>query len=671
MLYYILLCLNKIRLVEKRFFMFKEDVSELKLAFEKSNSVDNKTVSTLDYINKQLEKFDLLTHGLDLVFIGTKAAGKSTIINSILGKQFTNETDDNHFIEVLKTGAGATTACPMNIITTNLSNVKIEITPISEEDLEDLFIAFGYNLFRIAEKDMSNLKKYSYDISPEYMNLLRTVTKTKKRKKSKDTLTEKVNVDPGKELAMQYEEADFLEFVEKLKELACLHKRNQNIFICEDTNTAEQASWLKNKINELNSCSNEQALIPQEITLEVPDSLFSFEKLNSINSIRDSRGYDANNSILAREDFVNIFSKEKNNFIIIVEDFDKAPNKQTLDLLRHYAHSEELDIIDRMIFLCNYRSEQPLKVNIGDEPAETIEEGCEERKEQILLAFNQNDIYFKEENIIFFNPNENHEKITGSLLNEETMSELLHQQELIISSINASIDAFISKCNTEIEDLKLQIQDLSNHSINEVSTNILKDLMGFIEDYLQQYPYSSEESLKSIINHDIQSLNPSVLHAFNRRMGYYKDESIFRLISINISAISKNHLIDLKKQIKVKISTHLNNSTLPEDILMRLSQIEKQLLDKIQHGIDQLLQNHNDLLANDVYSPNRTVFWNNCLSRYGQGNGYRNDISIFYQDQLIDYYGNMATNLIVKKYYDELQLNCNNLIVENLTVNLI
>lgn len=649
--------------------IFNTSIINLKEKFEKSKPIDLQTASKVEYLNRQIDKFEELQNGFELVFIGTKAAGKSTVINSILGKIFNNPDDNSSkLIEVLKTGAGATTACPMNIVPSDDQKIRVTVTPISQEDLEDLFIAFAYNMFRLAKKDINKLKNYNFDISPEMMNLLRTVTKTKKKKKDKTELTKLTNIDPAIELASKYTEEEFISFVNELKSRAMLEKRTKLTFICEDSNTYQQAIWLKKTINELNSCSKEEASIPKEIILQIPQQLFNFSSLKFITNLKDSRGYDNNNNILGREDFVEIFSKNKNQFIIIVEDFDKAPNKQTIDLLRQYAHSNDLDLINRMIFLCNYRSGQPLKVNVGDEVAETIEEGCDERKEQILLAFSQNDIVFNEENIIFFNPNEEVENINAESLSQSAILSLKSQQNIIIKNINSAISTHINACNDELLELKNQIDNLSNTHINDTALKILGDLQGFIKEYLQHPTYLSEDSLKNLISSELQVINPSVLNAFNRRKGYYNGESIFRLLSINISSAAKNYLVDLKKLLNTKLETHLQNYILPEKILKNINQIEHQVVDTIQNAINTVLQRQNDILSLKIYSLDEEIFWSNCVNRYGQGTGYRTDIITYYQKQILEIYSNTDINIIIKEVFENLDKHCNNLVLESLEI---
>ncbi|MGL4873118.1 MAG: hypothetical protein ACRC30_00495 [Clostridium sp.] len=164
----------------------------------------------------------------------------------------------------------------------------------------------------------------------------------------------KLKEDLGKELVSRYSVEDFDVFKERVILLANLDKRKTLDFTYEELGGLEaEKEWIKKIFKKINLVHIDEAPMPKKIVIEINREIFNFDKFSKIDRIIDTRGLEVG-SITDRSDIKRMFRDEKNNIMLFVDKFN-SPSKSIIDLLDHYLYDDEMECINRLGYIVNFR----------------------------------------------------------------------------------------------------------------------------------------------------------------------------------------------------------------------------------------------------------------------------------------------------------------------------
>ena len=633
---------------------YLEDIELIKneiLKEKEKNNVQN-TLSITTY-NKMLEKVELLKKNaftdFSLVFIGEKGVGKTTnicrflnLVQNVSKKRKGKEIEVIE--EILQTGSGATTICDIEIASSPTGRSFIEIEEISTQDVYDYLKSFAEYIFVRAQRSNDSTVELedSVPLPPEIERACRNMTKLKETKENE------IRIDHGIELAKRYDDNEFTLFLDAVFSRANINNRTQTNFTNDINITKEEEKvWIKTIFKDLNLGKIEVAPLPRVIKIYLSDEIFDFKNLPNINRIVDTRGLDASANS-DRKDLYKIFREEANNIIILIDKF-AAPSLSMIDLLNTYAFDEHLNLIDRLIYLVNFRNNEPNLVVGVDGTVDDEIEGIDIRRNQILRRFSENKIPFNENNIIFYNPlrfldSEKRLEITFEDFEDYGSKEeakrykneiIEDERKYILQQISDIISSVIDKYNNEVKNIKMNLEKLKySHENDEYAKSQLSKVIQEVEGYHQENIEANEKVLKIYDNY-FKSKYPSTIRAINNRHGVYGNHDIYQEGAIRIEDLVKYQLKEIKDHTMLKLISIKGYTNLSSGQEVALNLLIEDINILYENYINQINRSAYDTFENNVFSLKKyEPFWRKAIYRWGQGSGYKVDIINYYEEQM-------------------------------------
>ncbi|MEI4831808.1 hypothetical protein WAX78_20485 [Bacillus sp. FJAT-53711] len=620
---------------------------EIKSEMEK-NSVQA-TLSVNTY-NKLLEKIQLLKNNsnldFSLVFIGEKGVGKTTnicrVLNLVHMATKKRKTRNIKVVEeILQTGSGATTICDIEIAPSQIGRTFINIEEVNEQDLFDYLRSFAEYIFMKAHKNINEFDD-SVPLPPEIERACRNMTNLR------ETRDNEIRIDHGIELARKFAENELGLFIDEVITRANLERRSQKHFeFGNDLFEKDELLWIKGIFKNLNLGKIDVAPLPKIIKIHLSKEVFNFDDLPFINRIVDTRGLDSSANS-DRKDLFKILREEPNNIVILIDKF-AAPSLSMIDLLNTYAYDETLNLIDRLIFLVNFRNNEPNLVVGVDGSVEDEVEGIEIRRKQIIRKFTENRIPFNENNIMFYNPlrfldSEKKLEITmddledygGKVEAEKYKNEIIQDERReVIKRINAIVLNVIKKYDKEVEEIKDNLQKLKySHENDEYAKNQVNKVIREIEEYYQD-DIKAKEEVWNIYNNYFIDKYPSTIRAINLRYGVYDYHDIYLEGAIRIEELVKYRLKEIKDNALYKLNNIKSFANISSRQEVAITMVIEDIGNLYVEKINLINQKAYETFEKNVFSFEKNEqFWRKTNHRWGQGNGYRRDIIEYYQERI-------------------------------------
>lgn len=591
-----------------------------------------------DKIN-QVEK--QLKDQYSLVFMAEKGAGKTTTIDFLLGltqeKQKINEKTKKKYIveeDILETGSGATTTSEVVICQSDEEVSKITITPYEIEEVREILIVFAKSMFANIYGTISGDEQ----LAPELIRACRNMT----------GLTEKKNefgekVDLLKELVLQYGPEDYSSFEQKIIENANLEERKETTFVCDDKN---EKSWIKKIFRRINLVHIKEAPLPKKITVMLSKDIFDFSKFNRINRIIDTRGLEVTSNT-DRSDIKSVFRDGENNIILFVDKFN-SPSKSIIDLVDHYIYDEEMDIVNRVGYIVNHRDGEAEKVVGCDGVIDNEEDGIAEKRNQVIQIFKDNNVYIKEENIIYCSPKrhldeEGRIKISIDELEEydydrhaiEEVKKEARQAEhdLFVDNIISFIDDYEEKLEADLEEALNSYESIKR----EIEKDATLDVAPVI-DYINNKEINMNLRDKILNMYEVYIGNkfPSTLRAINNRFGIYNSYDIYcegaNVVESLIKRVFKSFKDEILEQLELSVQGRKLNNNQEKAKEFVTKDINKYFFNYMEE-INNYFYNK---LKEETFSKENLEFWDEVRSRWGKGSGYRKDVVNLYEKNIQD-----------------------------------
>ena len=604
------------------------------------NDVENaqtllKLKDKLNEIKKKMEKEN------SLVFVAEKGAGKTTIIDYITNLTFEREKEkkkDNkkrtkYIVEedVLETGAGATTTSTVEIVQSLDKSSKLVVIPYKDDEVKKILNDFASVIFSKAH----NIED-SKSIPQEILRAARNLT----------GLTEKKNID-GKndsamEMALKYDKNSFEDFEKRVIELANLDKRTITEFTFDSKD--DELNWIKKTFRILNLVHKNDAPLPKKIILEISKEIFDFNKLDRINKIVDTRGLEVGSNT-DRMDIKDLFRGEDNPFIAFVDKFS-SPSKSIIDILGHYIYDDNMECINKLIYIVNFKNGEPEKVICSNGNVDNESEGISEKLIQISHVFRENEVKIIDKNILFCNAkkfldhegktivdiDDLHDYGSEASIREYKRKIRESEKENFIESINNIVERNRNEMEEELKSLIERYSEIKL-DIDKVESIELNKVIDYINMTKLNLDISGE--ISGIYDPYLRSRHSSTIMAINNRYGIYSYNDIFcegsNLLESKIKLILKNlkdNVIKLLKDKKIEDNLNDNQKNSIEFMIDDTNQYFFKYINKINEYFY-------NKLKNDIYCKEDDEFWEKVKNRWGKGSGYTNDVITFYNNQII------------------------------------
>lgn len=589
----------------------------------------------INQLQKQLEE------QYSLVFMAEKGAGKTTTIDFLLGltqeKQKINEKTKKRYIveeDILETGSGATTTSEVEICQSDEEVSKIVITPYEIEEVKEILSVFAKSMF----SNIHGTNATDEQLAPELIRACRNMT----------GLTEKKNedgqkVDLLKELILQYSINEYDNFEKRIIENAKLDERKETVFICDDKN---EKSWIKKVFRRLNLVHIKEAPLPKKITVMLSKNIFDFSKFNRISKIIDTRGLEVTSNT-DRSDIKSIFRDGENNILLFVDKFN-SPSKSIIDLVEHYIYDDGMDIVNRVGYIVNHRDGEAEKVVGCDGIIDNEKEGIEEKRNQVMQIFKDNNVYIKEKNIIYCCPKrhldeEGKIKISADELEEYDYDKLAIEEDkkegrqiehdLFVNNIISFIEDYEEKLESDLEEA-LNSYESIKREIEKDATLDVASVVEYINN--EQIDINLKDKILKMYEMYIGNKFPSTLRAINNRFGIYNSYDIYCEGANVIESLIKRTFKEFKDDIVTQLELSAKGKKLNNNQEKEKEFIVKDINKYFFNYMEEINNYFYNKLKEETFSRENDVFWEKVKSRWGKGCGYRIDIINFYENNIKD-----------------------------------
>lgn len=602
---------------------------------------ENKAIlSKIKQRNNELH--NKLAEECSLVFIADKGAGKTTTIDFILGltveREKVNKKNGRKYIveeDVLETGSGATTISEVEITQSDELISKIIIEPYEEEEIIDILSNFASTIF----KNTHNLDSNEGGAIPtELLRACRNMTKLTEK------TTNEEKMDLARELALQYATDKFEDFKNIVISLAKLKQRTRIEFEFDGKEKSEKI-WIKKMFKKLNLVNIEDAPLPSKIIVKLSKGIFDFSLLNRVNKIIDTRGLEAGSNT-DRSDLKRLFRNGENNIILFVDKFN-SPSKSIIDLMDHYVYDNEMECINRIGYIVNFRDGEPGRVINFEGQVESEIDGINEKYNQVVQIFKDESVRILEENIVYSNPRRFLDEEGRIAITEDDLDEFDYNRDDIIkhkksirleerNKFESEIINLITEYDIKLSEEINKLMETYNNIKNDIDKNSKLDvshICKYIEE--QVIEYNLEEIITKIYDEYIGSKFPSTLMAINNRHGIYNYYDIYcegaNFIETNIKAKLKN----IKDVVISELNKIDENNKLNENQKSSLDFMSKDINKYFFNYIEVINRYFYDKLKEEIYSKDNHIFWDKVKSRWGKGLGYRNEIVQYYKENIV------------------------------------
>jgi len=541
-----------------------------------------------------------------VAFIGGIGVGKSTAICKLAGLLNPDETKLDKQI-VLETGAGGITLCEVHIARGSRYGLRIE--PRSEESIRKDVEDFADYLVRITssnevhsgEADEGNV----LGISKEVVRAIRNMSGLTEQRTT-DEAGKRIRIDPAKELASRHASARELSY-EILTRMNLLRRNLKEAWYHEETKL-HPAKWLRQLFSEVNNGRNSEFTLPQKIEVVVPYSIFDSQKMPL--RVIDTKGID---QTAERQD-LECHLDDPRTLVVLCSRFNDAPEVAIQTLLNRAKESGIKDLSQRTTVLVLPRPEEALAVKHDDgSHIEDEEEGYELKADQVKLRLTPSGL--GNIDVKFFNSREEP---------SEPLRNWLVQK---IEQKRQSYATQIAKLDHAVESL---IENRKNEQVRLVFEHVNSDLTSWIENN-RTLAFTDERVEKPLIKAIDGTQYAATIRAAVSRYGNWHNLDYYNQLAHGIRTMAFSHLGGKIDQFRVIAENLKENPNLAP---------AKEFLERMLASVDATL----DESCKVIQTTGRETFkqaieqdfeyWSGCERRWGQGPGYRSDISHMTDERL-------------------------------------
>lgn len=283
--------------------------------FKSNHSTKEISNKLFDYKN-QIEQIqsNIEKNEFSAIFIGKIGAGKTSAICRLLDLQINEDDSEQNTIDVLKTGAGRTTVCEVQVVYSD--KFSIQILPLDNSEIDKIVSNFADFIWTKINHHTSDDDEGGNLLSVEVTRCIRHMLGLTIEKKKTDDGKIK-SIDKAIEFAKNCNSSS--EVKDYMFQCLDLEARTNTEITPNTQETKNWKQWVRENFSKINDGRNKTISIPQLITIKGP---FPLNRKNTSWKIIDTRGIDSN---IHRADIREALDSDK-GIPIICSSFSDAPD---------------------------------------------------------------------------------------------------------------------------------------------------------------------------------------------------------------------------------------------------------------------------------------------------------------------------------------------------------
>lgn len=545
-------------------------------------------------------------------FIGSIGVGKTTAICAATNLLLEGKP-------VLDYGGGRTTICEVVINTGPGWGLIVE--PLEDYEVAVIVDDFCDYILSRAAKDLATTTDSADDAESDVnilsTELTRCIRNMAKLVQKRDRVARRVT-DEAVELARQAssKESLKLEILERMN----LRARTQRELWHKSPADKEPLQWLKKAFTAINHGRNPSFSIPKRINVLVPEQVLAGMSPNGeapLNvSVIDTKGID---QLAPRSDISALFDDPR-TLCIICSRFLDAPDETSRSVLKRAVESGLRDRLQTEVqLLVLDRLEEADGVNDFDgTQVENREDGRQVRLADVEDALIQEPLKLEKLGATFFNQR------------EDEHSEL---SQSVAGGLRRMRDTYVARIDRVLSQVAALESDLEKYQQSACYKNIGHAVEAWITEHESQ-AFNLEQISESLLEAiaDKSTYAASVRASVNRRGSWYNLNYYYQL-----AYGARVDFVAATEPAIRKLAALLDNFRKREDMAPAHAFVGE-LLDYVKQFSSQL-QEQAQLMSQAVFEePLRetTELWSKSQGRWGQGPGYKDDISKFAESWLRD-----------------------------------
>ncbi len=563
----------------------------------------------------------LAQNNFKIVLMGPPGVGKTTLINQALDFVIpkAKPTKSNLFVQVMPTAAGKTTLGTVRC--RRGSKLHVSITPLSYDEQIEMLRDLAEFYFKKAH----GLDEQS-SLSTEHKRALEAQIGLVPDPEADQNL---LSDPPVVALAKAYLPSQLEDFTNNIINLANLDARTQTEFSIEANDYRE----LSQLIIDLNGGKHPNAMLPEELTVEIPSELWAFGVESPITEIIDTRGISGKD--INRQDLEDYFRDKDDCICVLMDLFTQVPGTASHALIDRFFPNNRF-IPSKVALLVNYKLGEPEQTpGLSDDSDEKA--GIVLRQREVIDTLTGTG--FKMDNLLFRNvlgsyqPNKRDWKpISGN-----TPDDLQTQRENLRADLELTVSNYKLSLQEEAETIARQLADLKEGlTLNEVDNRAIRNTREQIRNLQRLFLHTAHFS-DCMVEPWRYDRHVMQLHAFNRRYGHYKGYTIASdgkgAAEVILRDETTAHFKALCAYLE-ELNEMIDNTHLERILTQFLDSLESAFSDYYIGAGSDLYEWFDEV----VFEPYKNKeFWDRCISRFGHGAGYRDEIFVFYAAHLDDF----------------------------------
>ena len=300
-----------------------------------------------------------------------------------------------------------------------------------------------------------------------------------------------------------------------------------------------------------------------------------------------------------------------------------------------------MDIVNRVGYIVNHRDGEAEKVVGCDDIIDNEEDGIAEKRNQVIQIFKDNNVYIKEENIIYCSPKrhldeEGRIKISIDELEEydydrhaiEEVKKEDRQAEhdLFVDNIISFIDDYEEKLESDLEEAISSYESIKRE-IEKDATLDMTQVVNYINN--EQINIDLKDRILKMYEVYIGNKFLSTFMAINNRFGIYNSYDIYCEGANVVESLIKRIFKNFKDEIIAQLDLSAQGK--------RLSNNQEKAKEFVTKDINKYFFSYfYNKLKEETFSRENSEFWDNVRARWGKGSGYRKDVIEIYEKNIED-----------------------------------
>jgi transcriptional regulator with XRE-family HTH domain/uncharacterized membrane-anchored protein YjiN (DUF445 family) len=520
-----------------------------------------------------------IDHGI--AWIGSIAVGKTTALAYATNLVIPNS--NGQLESVFPVGRGRTTVC----------EVQVKLAPAFGIAVESL----NNDEVRSLVSDLVNGLGNETGVSAEIDRVLRSMADLRKRpvlEAGKRTF-----IDPIREMLSAGNSTE--DVITQIMVRLNLSQRTQNQIILSDKKE-RGLEWLAENVQKINFGQHPDFSVPSRITVLLPSKLLRTSAYDI--SVVDTKGIEGTTQrpdLQAQIDDTRTLS-------VLCTRFEDAPGAVPLAMLRDLGELGA-DAIDRgrLCLLVLPRGDEALGVRgDGDAVSETREEGYFIREDQIVQALATHNL--PEVPVFFYDAMRDNPQGLWQALNEQVAAMRRGYEQRARRLIAASTALIENADAARSQEARTQIS---------AGINRLADAYG-------ELPTASRAAHQNLIEQLRDGHSSSIAASMNRR-GAWTNFSVHHMLGVGVRADANARTSDLIIRIDAQLVDLAQRFDQLADIRQMLAALRDDLNDRRQEFLTQALAVGSEAFKS--FLDDADDLWRRCMTRWGQGSGYRNDVA--------------------------------------------